>query len=126
MSYHTRIFIHMLSSLSYSILTQYPTGPKCEVPVKDRPDHQAAADAAIKALKAVNGVDFEGGPFCEAPAQGSSDDNAHKLGVKYVYTLELRDTGRYGFILPANQIVPSGKEVVEAMLALWSYAELHQ
>lgn len=39
------------------------------------------------------------------------------VGVKYAYTLELRDSGRYGFILPANQILPSGKETWNAMYA---------
>ena len=32
------------------------------------------------------------------------------------YTLELRDTGYYGFLLPADQIVPVGEEVWAAML----------
>ena len=31
-------------------------------------------------------------------------------GVKYAFTLELRDVGRHGFILPADKIVPSGIE----------------
>lgn len=31
-------------------------------------------------------------------------------GVKYAYTLELRDVGRYGFVLPADKIIPSGIE----------------
>lgn len=35
--------------------------------------------------------------------------------MKYSYTIELRDTGNYGFTLPANQIEPSGKEMYEAM-----------
>lgn len=60
-------------------------------------------------------------------------------GVKYAYTLELRDAGRYGFILPgnfkriigkisislptvlllppANQILPSGRETWDAVYA---------
>jgi hypothetical protein len=28
----------------------------------------------------------------------------------YTFTSELRDTGNYGFVLPATQIVPSGEE----------------
>ena len=32
-------------------------------------------------------------------------------GFKYSYTLELRDTGAYGFLLPANQIIPNSEEV---------------
>jgi len=37
--------------------------------------------------------------------------------VTYSYALELRDTGRYGFMLPANQIRPSGEETSDAFLA---------
>jgi len=32
------------------------------------------------------------------------------------FTFELRDTGRYGFLLPANQIIPNGNEMVAAVL----------
>jgi hypothetical protein len=38
-------------------------------------------------------------------------------GVKYAYTLELRDSGRYGFLLPARLILPSGKETWVALHA---------
>jgi murein tripeptide amidase MpaA len=31
------------------------------------------------------------------------------------YTIELRDTGNYGFQLPANQIIPQGEEIVPAV-----------
>lgn len=27
------------------------------------------------------------------------------------FTIELRDTGRYGFILPKEQILPTGREI---------------
>jgi Zinc carboxypeptidase len=45
--------------------------------------------------------------------------------VKYSITIELRDAGRSGFILPASQIIPSGEETVEAVLAFWNYAREH-
>ena len=45
-------------------------------------------------------------------ASGSSVDHTYgALGVKYSYALELRDLGRYGFQLPAAQIVESIEEV---------------
>lgn len=48
------------------------------------------------------------------PAAGASDDWAKgMLKIKYTYTLEMRDAGRYGFILPANQIEPAGREAME-------------
>lgn len=43
---------------------------------------------------------------------GSSDDWAKgKAGIKYSYTIELPDKGVYGFLLPAEKIVPTGKEI---------------
>lgn len=41
---------------------------------------------------------------------GSYDWAKGKEGIKYSYTIELRDKGRYGFMLPVNQIVPTGEE----------------
>jgi hypothetical protein len=41
------------------------------------------------------------------PAAGASDDwYAGVLKARFAYTVELRDTGRHGFVLPANQIIP--------------------
>lgn len=45
------------------------------------------------------------------PASGGSDDWARgEMNIKYAYTVELRDSGRHGFVLPASQIQPSGEE----------------
>lgn len=38
--------------------------------------------------------------------------------AKFSYTVELRDTGTYGFQLPANQIIPTGEETTAAFIAL--------
>ena len=46
------------------------------------------------------------------PAAGASDDwYKGVLEARFVYTTELRDTGRYGFRLPPDQIIPSGEEL---------------
>lgn len=45
-------------------------------------------------------------------AAGASDDWAKSIGIKYSYTVELRDTGRYGFILPAVYIEKTGEEAL--------------
>lgn len=50
---------------------------------------------------------------------GSSDDWAKgKAGIKYSYTVELRDKGRYGFLLPSTQIIPTGRETFAAIKAI--------
>jgi extracellular matrix protein 14 len=38
----------------------------------------------------------------------------HEMRVKYAYQLKLRDTGSYGFLLPAKNIIPTGREIFAA------------
>lgn len=50
---------------------------------------------------------------------GNSDDWAkNKVGIKYSYTIELRDRGTYGFLLPPSEIIPTGKEIFTAIRTL--------
>lgn len=35
--------------------------------------------------------------------------------MKYAYTIELRDNGRYGFVLPAKFIEPTANEALAAL-----------
>ena len=54
----------------------------------------------------------------DAAAGGSEDWTYGELGVKYSFSVELRDKGRYGFLLPANQIIPTGEETFQGLKAL--------
>ena len=49
------------------------------------------------------------------PASGCTDDWMTAKAKMVGYTIELRDTGKYGFVLPPDQIVPTGKEIWSAM-----------
>ena len=42
----------------------------------------------------------------------------HDMGVKYSFQIKLRDTGSYGFLLPPEYIVPSGREILNAVMSL--------
>lgn len=55
--------------------------------------------------------------FFVDPAAGASDDWSKSIGVKYVYTIEVRpDMNDWnGFVLPAAQIVPTSEEVWAAL-----------
>merc|ERR1719260_352097 len=53
------------------------------------------------------------------PAAGGSDDWAKGgAGIPYSYTIELPDTGTYGFLLPANNIYSVAEEALAATLAM--------
>ncbi|KAK1780894.1 hypothetical protein QBC45DRAFT_449649 [Copromyces sp. CBS 386.78] len=98
---------------SYSQLFMSPYGYTCSaVPAKNT-EYQALAKGAVAAIKAVHGTTFNYGPICSTiyKTTGSSVDYALDVtGADYSFTLELRDTGANGFVLPAAQILPSGVE----------------
>jgi len=97
---------------SYSQLWLWPYGYAYNaLPDNWEEVRQLAIDAS-DALYKVHGTVFD--PINSAdlyPAAGASDDWYKSLGMRYAFTTELRDTGHYGFVLPPNQIIPSGEEI---------------
>lgn len=60
-------------------------------------------------------------------ASGATTDWTYDVAnVTLTYTYELRDTGRYGFLLPANQIIPNGEEYLAGIAALKQYVMENQ
>ena len=51
---------------------------------------------------------------------GASSDFAQLAGIKYSFTLELRDRGDFGFLLPSIQIIPTAEETLQGLLAVWT------
>ena len=50
---------------------------------------------------------------------GGSDDWAKGgAGIKYSYTVELPDTGSYGFLLPSSRIEKVGRETHAGFIAM--------
>ncbi|KAF9144888.1 hypothetical protein BGX30_011108 [Mortierella sp. GBA39] len=77
------------------------------------------ADGTVKALAAVHGTQFKAGDIYHTiyPASGSSIDCAKgEVRVPVPFGFELRDTGLFGFTLPADQILPSGQETWAAFM----------
>uniref|UniRef100_A0A8C3NAJ6 Peptidase M14 domain-containing protein n=1 Tax=Geospiza parvula TaxID=87175 RepID=A0A8C3NAJ6_GEOPR len=102
-------FKAFLTLHSYSQLLMYPYGYKCT-----RPDDYAelVRQAAASSIRSLYGTTFQVGTICKTiyQASGGSIDWSYDNGIKYSFAFELRDTGRYGFLLPANQILPAAKE----------------
>lgn len=58
-------------------------------------------------------------------ASGGTIDWTYNQGIKYSFTFELRDAGRYGFMLPANQIIPTAQETWKALMVIMEHARDH-
>ncbi|XP_059844557.1 carboxypeptidase B-like [Hypanus sabinus] len=87
----------------------------------------ALAANAVMELKHLHGSNYTYGPGASTiyPAAGGSDDWAHDLGIKYVFTFELRDTGEYGFLLPEYLIKPTCEETMLAINYIATYVLNH-
>mmetsp|Transcript_110868 Transcript_110868/g.238719 ORF Transcript_110868/g.238719 Transcript_110868/m.238719 type:complete len:422 (+) Transcript_110868:34-1299(+) len=110
---------------SYSQDWMSPWGWTDELP-PDYEQQNGLSAAAVAAIKATHGKTYEYGPIATTiyPASGSSADYTYDVcGVKYSYGVELRDTGEFGFLLPPEEIVPSGEEIWAAIVAMGKYIE---
>merc|ERR1712223_82443 len=87
----------------------------------DKKDLHSMGLAGARAVKSLSGRKYSVGTAAKMlyPAAGGSDDWAKGgAGIKYSYTIELPDTGRYGFILPASKAKGVGQEAVTLTKAM--------
>ncbi|KAG8180463.1 hypothetical protein JTE90_001996 [Oedothorax gibbosus] len=114
------VFSAYLAVHSYSQLWLTPWGWTSALP-PHYDDMIKVAKEAVKALSEVHGTKYRVGSSTNLlyVATGGADDWAHGVaGIKYSYTLELRDTGKHGFLLPAEQILPTGEETWAGVKAM--------
>ncbi|XP_074051377.1 carboxypeptidase A1 [Macrotis lagotis] len=115
-----------ISIHSYSQLLLYPYGYTTA-----RAAHQAELDALAKAavgnLASLYGTKYKYGSIITTiyQASGGTIDWTYNSGIKYSYTFELRDTGLYGFLLPAKQIIPTAQETWLALMTIMDYTRNH-
>ncbi|KAA8579834.1 hypothetical protein FQN60_006927 [Etheostoma spectabile] len=83
-------------------------------------NHKDLLELAQKAAQAIgryyrNSYKYGPGAKTIYLAPGGSDDWAYNLGIKYAFTFELQDRGRYGFLLPPSLISRACNEALIAV-----------
>lgn len=79
------------------------------------------AIAGADAIRSLRGTNYEFGTASELlyEAPGGSDDFAYAMAnVKLSYTIELAEQNYSGFLLPAEEIVPTGQEMAAGIAAM--------
>jgi len=113
---------------SYSQLWLGPWGWSTSVFPKDLTTQNELAKLGVDTIKSVHGKVYQYGPSgatLYVTSGGSNDYTYGALGVVYSYTVELRDTGRYGFVLPPSEIIPTGEESFAAVRVFADYVVSH-
>jgi len=111
---------------SYGQLMLRPFG--WQLPSRGVPPNEAEVKALtekmVAAIEATHGKYYTNEHAAELyVACGGADDWFYSVGTKgrISLTIELRDTGSYGFALPPAQIVPTGEEAYAAFLVMANY-----
>nr|XP_003229181.2 PREDICTED: carboxypeptidase A1 [Anolis carolinensis] len=111
-----------ISIHSYSQLLLYPFG-YTRTAAADKAELDAVAKKAVDALASLHGTKYKYGSIITTiyQASGGTIDWTYEQGIKYSYTFELRDTGRYGFLLPASQIIPTAEETWLGLMVIMEH-----
>ncbi|XP_069826250.1 carboxypeptidase B2 isoform X1 [Dendropsophus ebraccatus] len=98
---------------SYSQMVLFPYSYKREKS-KDHDELLRIANKVADQIRSKSRSRYVSGPGADTIylAPGGSDDWAYDLGIKYSFTIELRDKGTYGFLLPPNLIRPTCTEAL--------------
>ncbi|XP_059822126.1 carboxypeptidase B2-like [Hypanus sabinus] len=111
-----------ISIHSYSQMILFPYSYK-RSRSKDHTELYYLTGKAASALMKLHGTRYTHGQSAELIylTSGSSDDWAYDLGIKYSFTFELPDTGKYGFFLPPHLIKPTCEETIVALKVILQY-----
>lgn len=117
-------FVGFFDLHSYSQQILYPFSYTCDRAPGAWENLQEVALGLEKAIYTTTSRRYATSSACEGGSNlwprdmnggGSLLDWMLSQGTKYSYQIKLRDTGSYGFLLPAKEIVPTGKEIFAAV-----------
>ncbi|CAO2613617.1 Carboxypeptidase B [Lemmus lemmus] len=98
---------------SYSQMMLYPYSYDYKLPANNE-ELLKVARIATNVLSTRYETRYTYGPIASImyPTSGSSLDWAYNAGIKHTFAFELRDKGKFGFLLPESQIKPTCKETM--------------
>ncbi|XP_008572661.1 PREDICTED: carboxypeptidase B2 isoform X2 [Galeopterus variegatus] len=114
---HVKAYISM-HSYSQQILFPYSYNRSRS---KDHEELSLVASEAVHAIeRASKNIKYSHGSGSETLylAPGGADDWIYDLGIKYSFTIELRDKGKHGFLLPQRYIEPTCREALAAVFKI--------
>ena len=136
-------FVGYLDLHAYSQQILYPYSYTCDIEPPNLENLEELAAGLAKAIRMSHGHVFEAKPACEGNVGLSSSQKQqkqilprfesaggsaldwfyHEMKVHFAYQIKLRDRGSYGFLLPREHIIPSGKEMLEAVTYFGKHLE---
>ncbi|CAF4738334.1 unnamed protein product, partial [Rotaria sp. Silwood2] len=125
LSNYNSTIVHYMNFHSFGQYWMSPWGYTRQKPVQFKLQDDGSAQA-VQALGAVFGTKYVHGTVATTiyvASGGTIDWTFGKTNIIFSYAVELRDTGNYGFLLPEDQIVPTGKETLAGELALLKYIQ---
>lgn len=115
-----------ISIHSYSQMLLYPYSYTFDI-APNAQELDEISKGAMAELSSLYNTKYVYGPSAITiyPTSGSSDDWAYTQGIQYSFTFELRDRGRYGFLLPESQIKATCEETTLAVNYIANYVLSH-
>ncbi|XP_076814919.1 carboxypeptidase B-like [Clavelina lepadiformis] len=111
----------VVSLHSYAQVILYPYNYQLKQYPPNNNEQNKTAEEMSKAMFAIHNVSYNYGPGAETLSVSTgvtTDWTQAKADIDINYTIELRDTGQYGFLLPPDQIIPTGEELLAGIEVL--------